>query len=79
MKYVLRSYYDEEGFDADGIGFYFYTASNWKDFENEQEILEYLQKNIYAEGEKKPANLKSIKEYQDTFKSFFVYKKEDYT
>ena len=78
MKYVLRSYYDEEGFDYDGVGFYSYTASNWRDFENEQEILEYLQKNIYREGEKKPANLKSIKEYQDTFKSFFVYKKEDY-
>jgi len=73
-NWVLRTEYDAEGFDADGAGDYMYTGVNWQEFETKDEILKYLQKNIYADGERSPANFNTIAEYADTFE-FKVYKR----
>ena len=44
VKYILATDYDEEGFDADGAGDYFYTATNYREHETKEEILTSLQK-----------------------------------
>ena len=46
-KYILKSYVDEEGFDADGIGDYIRVVERYQSFNTKEEILSYLQKNIW--------------------------------
>tara|TARA_B100001250_G_scaffold413784_1_gene449089 strand:- start:3566 stop:3829 length:264 start_codon:yes stop_codon:yes gene_type:complete len=81
VKYILATDYDEEGFDADGAGDYFYTATNYREHETKEEILTSLQKNIcyddygrYKHKKKKP-NFSSIEEYCKEF-GFRLYKRE---
>ena len=45
-KYIIAYEYDEEGFDADGAGDYFYTATGYREHETKEEALDYLQKNM---------------------------------
>lgn len=75
MKYILALDYDAEGFDADGIGDYWYTDTNYLDMDSEEKALSYLQKNIYYEDGKK-ANFKTIKEYCDEFSAFKFYERK---
>ena len=42
-KYILKSYVDEEGFDADGIGDYIRVVERYQSFNTKEEILSYLQ------------------------------------
>ena len=72
---VLKSYVDEEGFDADGIGDYMYVAERYESFNSLEEALEYLQKNIYYEGRKSKPNFATLKEYCDTF-DFEIYERK---
>ena len=39
-KYILKTQYDEEGFDYDGIGDYIYTANNYREFHSLENVLE---------------------------------------
>ena len=55
-KYILATDYDEEGFDYDGAGDYFYTATNYDEHDSKEEILTSLKKNIYYECRKKKPN-----------------------
>jgi hypothetical protein len=75
MKYILAMDYDEEGFDADGIGDYWYTDTNYKDMDSEEEALSYLQKNIRHEDGRK-TNCKTIKEYCDKFAGIRFYERK---
>ena len=70
---VLKEYWDDEGFDYDGGGDYFFTRKEWKEFDSEDSLLKYLQDNICDEEEGKPLMLKSIKDYMEY--GFEVYKR----
>ena len=75
MKYILAMDYDDMGFDADGVGDYWYTATNYKDMDSEQEALSYLQKNMCYESGELVGN-KTIKEYCDEFSSIRFYERK---
>ena len=80
-KYIIAYEYDEEGFDADGAGDYFYTATGYREHETKEEALDYLQKNIYYDDfgryrhKKKKPNFSSIEEYCKEF-DFRLYRRE---
>ena len=44
---ILKSYVDEEGFDADGIGDYTYVDEKYQSFNSLEETLQYLKKNYF--------------------------------
>jgi len=71
--WVLRSTYDDHWFD-DVKGDCFEVAYDWREFDTEDEILKYLQRDIYGEGDSKPANFKTIKEYVEAW-DFQVFKR----
>ena len=66
-KYILKSYVDKEGFDADGIGDYTYVGEEYQSFYSKEEILSYLQKNIWYDDRESKPNFSTIKEYCDKF------------
>jgi len=78
QKYVLKSYVDEEGFDADGIGDYTYVAERYQSFDSKEEILSYLQKNIRYDYKNVKPNFSTIKEYCDTFEFELFERAEKY-
>ena len=75
-KYVLKSYVDEEGFDADGIGDYFRVVERYQSFNTKEEILSYLQENIWYDDRESKPNFSTIKEYCQTF-DFELYERID--
>ena len=75
-KYVLKSYVDEEGFDADGIGDYIRVVERYQRFNTKEEILSYLQKNIWYDDRESKPNFSTIKEYCQTF-DFELYERID--
>ena len=75
-KYILKSYVDEEGFDADGIGDYFRVVERYQSFNTREEILSYLQKNIWYDDRESKPNFSTIKEYCQTF-DFELYERID--
>ena len=75
-KYILKSYVDEEGFDADGIGDYIRVVERYQSFNTREEILSYLQKNIWYDDRKSKPNFSTIKEYCQTF-DFELYERID--
>ena len=74
-KYILATDYDDEGFDYDGAGDYFYTATNYDEHDSKEEILTSLKKNIYYECRKKKPNFNSIEEYCKEF-GFRLYERK---
>ena len=78
LKYILKSYVDEEGFDADGIGDYTYVAERYQSFDSKEKILSYLQKNIWYDDRKTKPNFNTIKEYCDTFEFELFERTEKY-
>ena len=76
LKYILKSYVDREGFDANGIGDYTYVAEEYQSFDSKEEILSYLQKNIWYDDRKTKPNFKTLKEYCDTF-DFELYERAE--
>ena len=75
-KYILKSYVDEEGFDADGIGDYIRVVERYQSFNTKEEILSYLQKNIWYDDIESKPNFSTIKEYCQTF-DFELYERID--
>ena len=75
-KYILKSYVDEEGFDADGIGDYIRIVERYQSFNTREEILSYLQKNIWYDDRESKPNFSTIKEYCQTF-DFELYERLD--
>ena len=75
MKYLLAMDYDAEGFDADGVGDYWYTDTTYRSMDSEEEALSYLQKNICYEDRKK-ADFATIKEYCDAFGGIKFYERK---
>ena len=75
-KYVLKSYVDEEGFDADGIGDYIRVVERYQSFNSKEEVLSYLQKNIWYDDRESKPNFSTIKEYCQTF-DFELYERID--
>ena len=75
-KYILKSYVDEEGFDADGIGDYIRVVERYQSFNTKEEILSYLQKNIWYDDRESKPNFSTIKEYCQTF-DFELYERID--
>ena len=75
-KYILKSYVDEEGFDADGIGDYIRIVERYQSFNTREEILSYLQKNIWYDDRESKPNFSTIKEYCQTF-DFELYERID--
>ena len=75
-KYILKSYVDEEGFDADGIGDYIRVVERYQSFNTREEILSYLQKNIWYDDRESKPNFSTIKEYCQTF-DFELYERID--
>ena len=75
-KYILKSYVDEEGFDADGIGDYIRIVERYQSFNTREEILTYLQKNIWYDDRESKPNFSTIKEYCQTF-DFELYERID--
>jgi len=79
-KYIIAYEYDEEGFDADGIGDYFYTSTGYREHETKEEALDYLQKNIEHDclgrriHKKKKTCFKTIEEYNKMF-DFRLYER----
>ena len=57
---ILKSYVDEEGFDADGIGDYTFVDERYQSFNSLEEVLTYLT---------------TIKEYCDAF-GFEIYERK---
>ena len=76
QKYVLKSYVDEEEFDADGIGDYIRVVERYQSFNTKEEVLSYLQKNIWYDDRKTKPNFKTLKEYCDTF-DFELYERAE--
>lgn len=74
-KFVLKFYGDKYGFDAHGGGDYFYSVENFDSFDTMEEVLTYLQKNIYYEGRKSKPNFATVEEYLDTF-DFELYERK---
>jgi hypothetical protein len=72
---ILKSYVDEEGFDADGIGDYSYIAERYQSFNSLEEVLLYLKKNIYNDNRRTKPNFTTIKEYCDAFQ-FEIYERK---
>ena len=75
-KYILKSYVDEEGFDADGRGDYIRVVERYQSFNTREEILSYLQKNIWYDDRESKPNFSTIKEYCQTF-DFELYERID--
>ena len=75
-KYILKSYVDKEGFDADGIGDYTYVEETYQSFNTKEEILSYLQKNIWYDDRESKPNFSTIKEYFRAF-DFELYERID--
>lgn len=75
MKYLLAMDYDAEGFDADGVGDYWYTDTTYRGMDSKEEALSYLQKNICYEDRKK-ADFATIKEYCDAFGGIKFYERK---
>ena len=75
-KYILKSYVDKEGFDADGIGAYIRVVERYQSFNTREEILSYLQKNIWYDDRESKPNFSTIKEYCQTF-DFELYERID--
>ena len=75
-KYILKSYVDEVGFDADGIGDYIRVVERYQSFNTKEEILSYLQKNIWYDDRESKPNFSTIKEYCQTF-DFELYERID--
>ena len=73
-SFILKRYYDGEGFDPDGIGDYFYTTSEYDEYSSEQEVLMDLKKNIRLESGL-PPKLKTVEEYCQEF-GFEVYERK---
>lgn len=72
---ILKSYVDEEGFDADGIGDYSYIAERYQSFNSLEEVLLYLKKNIWHDDRRTKPNFTTIKEYCDAFQ-FEIYERK---
>ena len=75
-KYILKSYVDEEGFDADGIGDHIRVVERYQSFNTKEEILSYLQKNIWYDDRESKPNFSTIKEYFRAF-DFELYERID--
>ena len=65
-RYILKYWYDIEGFDYDGAGDYCYSEEGYDTYETEEAALAYLKKNIRCEGGFKP-KLDTIEEYCKQF------------
>tara|TARA_E500000318_G_scaffold84592_2_gene80435 strand:- start:864 stop:1109 length:246 start_codon:yes stop_codon:yes gene_type:complete len=74
-EFILKSYADKQGFDADGVGDYFYVEEIFESFDSMEELLSYLQKNIYYEGRESKPNFDTVKKYCDTF-DFEIYERK---
>ena len=75
-KYILKSYVEEEGFDAAGIGDYIRVVERYQSFNTKEEILSYLQKNIWYDDRESKPNFSTIKAYCQTF-DFELYERID--
>ena len=73
-SFIVKRHYDREGFDADGIGDYFYTTYEYEEYSSEQEILMDFKKNIRLEAGL-PPKLKTVQEYCQEF-GFEVYERK---
>ena len=73
LVYILKSYSDEEGFDYDGVGDYFYVQEHYMEFTTLEGVLKYLKKNIRCEGGFKP-KLETVEDYCREF-GFEVYER----
>jgi hypothetical protein len=52
-----------------------YVDERYQSFNSLEEVLTYLQKNIYYEGRKSKPNFATLKEYCDTF-DFEIYERK---
>ena len=75
-KYILKSYVDVEWVDEDGIGDYIRVVERYQSFNTKEEILSYLQKNIWYDDRESKPNFSTIKEYCQTF-DFELYERID--
>ena len=71
---VLRRPYDAVGFDADGVGDYYYVDIDWTEFNSEADLLKYLQDNIEDGRTGKLHGYKTIQKYVDDY-GFKVFKR----
>ena len=71
---VLRRPYDAAGFDADGVGDYYYVDIDWTEFNSEADLLKYLQNNIEDGRTGKLNRYKTIQKYIDNY-GFKVFKR----
>jgi len=79
QRYILKSYVDEEGFDAeDTSDDRNYVAERYQSFDSKEEILSYLQKNIWYDDRETKPNFNTIKEYCDTFEFELFERTENY-
>ena len=72
-KYILRSTYDVEDFDADGIGDIMYTEYDYREFHSLENMLHHLKKDVRYENEMKP-KLDTVEEFSQEF-GFEVYER----
>ena len=78
LKYVLKSYVDEEEFDAEGIGDYIRVVERYQSFTSKDEVLSYLQKNMWYEDRESKPNFSTIKEYCRAFDFELFERIEEY-
>tara|TARA_R100001163_G_C4930448_1_gene106619 strand:- start:78 stop:581 length:504 start_codon:yes stop_codon:yes gene_type:complete len=72
--YVLKSYYDAEDFDADGVGDIYYVKENYEEFETLEDVLKYLKSNIKNE-DGTPPKLDTVEEYCQEY-AFELYERK---
>jgi hypothetical protein len=72
MNYILSMLYDEDYDNAvDGFG----VKVDYKVFDSEQEVLAYLQRDIYYEGGKTKPHHDTVKGYCEQF-PFHLYERK---
>ena len=71
---VLRRQFDAAGFDADGVGDYYYVDTDWTEFNSEAELLKYLQDNTEDGRTGKLHGYKTVQKYVDDY-GFQVFKR----
>lgn len=72
MNYILTMPYDvEDACDVDG----FHVEIDYIEFDSEQQVLAYLQSNIYYEGGKKKPHHDTVKGYCEEF-PFHLYERK---
>ena len=65
-RYIWKYWSDEEGFDYDGAGEYWYNEDCYMEFETKEEALAYWKKNIKVENGFKP-KLDTVEEFCHVF------------